>query len=1251
MEAREPQKVNEWLEKLAHTPGEPGDIRSTLQHIVEVAQSLFETDICLAFAFHPITDRFIHMEPAIMVGEMRGSVQPYDPPRADGLARGILRQGMVVVEDLEMEPDLRRPFTTAERVQAFVALPLRTRHRKKPLAVLYLNYRQKRTFSKEELAVFQTFTTQAAFILQEAWLAWRHREVASLGQEINHELSTVEDLFQKLQKRVESIINVSSTFLLAIYHQQSDAIGMHVQPDRDTRPEKTAALEYVCRAVIKSQQPLFFQQLSKETDKKNLKIHEIVALKESLIALPLVLRDLSLGVLLVQHPQQRTYNKEDQFILQLLANHIAQALNNIRLYNNLQQLNEFGQLITQQLEPETALQATVERIGEATKGDIVILFPYNEGESAFVFPPYTFGQFLESSSVELFRPEHPDDIAYRILRHAEAIFARKNTTLVTELYGHENAMQSDFERREQTRSTAALPLRLNDELVGVLLVYFRQAQRFDASQKLLITGLGHYAAIAIKNAHKFDTFAKQRTAELKILQNIDRELSHNRDLGQTHQLEMILRLALERTPADEATIKLYDAEAQEFWTAAAVGPHAQERREGIIPVRERSAIVQWVFEQKKPARVANVYKDVLWRDLYFSASSETIAELDVPMFDENEVVGVLNFESAKEAAFSAEDETFLVTLAGQAVLALKNEQAYKREQQFAREGQVLNEISKEITSHLDSESVFGLILDKALELTEATQGTLLLYDADLNDLWVADQRGVSRSMKGQHVSLEEGIIGYTARYKQVLNVDPTAVQWKELYVEWIPGMRSELAIPMLAANELRGMLDVESTQPGKFNERDERLLKALADMAVVALQNAERYDRAEREAKRFALLYESGKQLNSIHDFTQITETYQTVLRIVKLYDMKSHVVVRCYDEEQQELIACGSSQEGEDFPAITFDKNIFMQEQQEQRTVLVYDMAHPSFETMRDHLPDPAIRSLVIVHVRFKDAYYGTLEMSHQEMGYFRHSDVQFLEGLAHQLGSTLYRLYSARERQEAEKRILMAEQISAIGESAFELTHRLGNDLGLVPSFVRDVRRELELQDPNGVVNKKLDDIVHAVQKVLSLSKKLKDDHIEQSKLETPEREWEVVRPEVLIEDALDAVALPESIEVKKEIESDGAPVEVVPVLVVSILYNLILNAKEAMSDRGRLTICAHNAGRNVAIEVTDTGEGIPTRMQNEIFNPFFSTKGSTGYGLWSARNNALKNRGELKVKSEPGKGATFTLSLPKANAESVS
>ncbi len=310
-------------------------------------------------------------------------------------------------------------------------------------------------------------------------------------------------------------------------------------------------------------------------------------------------------------------------------------------------------------------------------------------------------------------------------------------------------------------------------------------------------------------------------------------------------------------------LALYNNRIQALEIPAAIGPNAEGRRKQIISLRETKGITSWVLEEKKPARVDNVHSDPQWRDLYIQDVADTISELDVPLLDGDEVVGVLNFESIKEGAFQQEDQDFLLTLAGQAVLAIKNGQAYEREKRLAEEGRVLNQISKEITSQLDPNHIFDLILEKALELTHSTRGNLMIYDRDRNDLWMASERGLSEDKDGLRQSLDEGIIGYVARHKQLLNVDLSQPPWNDVYLDLFPGTQSELAVPMLVGDELGGVLNVESLATNNYSERDERLLQGLADLAVIALQNAQAFEREKRLVDEGRVLNEISREITS----------------------------------------------------------------------------------------------------------------------------------------------------------------------------------------------------------------------------------------------------------------------------------------------------------------------------------------------------------------------------------------------------
>ena len=107
--------------------------------------------------------------------------------------------------------------------------------------------------------------------------------------------------------------------------------------------------------------------------------------------------------------------------------------------------------------------------------------------------------------------------------------------------------------------------------------------------------------------------------------------------------------------------------------------------------------------------------------------------------------------------------------------------------------------------------------------------------------------------------------------------------------------------------------------------------------------------------------------------------------------------------------------------------------------------------------------------------------------------------------------------------------------------------------------------------------------------------------------------------------------------------------------VLLNLVVNARDAMPDGGALTLRTHGSrdaeGREVAsIDVTDTGTGMDAATLAHMFEPFFTTKGAvgTGLGLATVYGIVTQSGGRVAVKSEPGKGSTFSVSLPRLQRE---
>lgn len=1400
-------RASQLLDELEQTSDKPGDLRGALQRILQTAQHAFQSDGSIIFALNPFTRLF--MEAATWVEDEQLKTVHLEQLHPRELTREVLEHGLVLGEDLGNMPEAYHNFFTRSKgFRAYVGMALREKSHQRTLGTLYVNFLQPQQFSRSDRQFFQFFADQTSYILQETWLLLRYREVARIGQEINQELSTVEALFQKLLEHVDSVLDVSYIFQLAVYQMHTNTFDIYIREQGHTAVLENQPLAEADRSSIEREETLFMADLSKEQGPITFPYpaSQPQTRQGSLILVPLILRNHFVGALSIQHTRSQIYTQEDQFILELLAHHTALALYNIHLYTSLTILNETGQMLTQQLESEQALQATVEQICQATQADNVILYPYESATRRFILPPRVSGQLRDLTPL-LTRTLRSYDIAVRALEYDRAIFSNEGASLYTILRGDLRVDEINFQEREQLRSAAMIPLKVGDVAAGVLFVNYRQPQQFYTQQKLLIEGLGHYAAIALRNAQAFDTVMQRRIRELEIFQEIDRELSRTVQLNDV--LETILRLAHDHVTSEEASILLYNPDGHILEPRATISRHPEASMAKSIPLDEARGITAWVVTHKTSALVNNIDEQP-WRDCYVEVSEDICSELDVPMIYANEVIGVLNFESTREGAFSRDEELFMTALAGQVVLAINKSQAYEREKRLAEEGRVLNEISREIISQLDLNYVLDLILEKALALTNSSTGILLLYRHHM--LSVVAERGIAQEKKNAGpIPLDRGIVGHVATQKALLNIDPSKPVWADIFLDYIPDTRSELAVPILAGVELLGVLNVESNAPHHYRENDERLLTSLADMAGVAIQNArayqqarrladesqvlydvsreiasqfdssnvfdlilqkaleltgalngsiylyrqeihnlhrvaecdiqgeasegtrsqdihegivgytathkapcnveditqppwntifikrasgvrselavpmlegedlrgvinvesrelahfkesdirllqglaalavvaqqnsERYQKAEREAQQFKLLYRAGQELNRIVEWEQLEQAYDCVLRIAEEHSQCS-VAFHHADETRNVLTLVHATHDGwEEHLHITEpgdDPN--GQRVREHVSRVIEDREQPSAGIKITGV-DPLLRSLAMTPVKLRDRHYGNLTAGHKAVGYFRWRDIHFLEGLAGQLASTIYRLETIKARQEL-------EQMSSIGQSAFEVTHRLDNNLGLIGLYVNDIQTEIEEYGiSNQTIHGRLNDIFQSAEAVLSFSRDLKKEF---AKLGDKDDAGEpvVLIPRTLLHDAVRSAAVPAHILVDIQAEDGTLPLRAVHNQVADILLNLVSNAVQAMPAGGKLTLRALHAGHFVALEVADTGTGIPAHKQKQIFELFFSTKGSSGFGLWSARRNALKNRGDLLVQSARGGGTIFTLLLPRADEDRV-
>jgi PAS domain S-box-containing protein len=246
--------------------------------------------------------------------------------------------------------------------------------------------------------------------------------------------------------------------------------------------------------------------------------------------------------------------------------------------------------------------------------------------------------------------------------------------------------------------------------------------------------------------------------------------------------------------------------------------------------------------------------------------------------------------------------------------------------------------------------------------------------------------------------------------------------------------------------------------------------------------------------------------------------------------------------------------------------------------------------------------------------------------------------------------------ERKQIEEALRRSQKMEAIGQLTGGIAHDFNNILGIITGHLSLL--ELE-HDIGSKAQQRLEIINQTVQRAVDLTRQLLGFSSRQASL------TEVIDINHLIKhvEHLLTQSLTPQIEIEYQYAEQLWLTEINTGEFEDALLNLALNARDAMTGQGKLTIETHNtildvgycsinpgvvAGEYVQITVSDTGVGIPHEQQERIFEPFFTTKEpgkGTGLGLSMVFGFVKRSDGHIKVYSEQGIGTTFRLYLPRA------
>jgi sigma-B regulation protein RsbU (phosphoserine phosphatase) len=339
----------------------------------------------------------------------------------------------------------------------------------------------------------------------------------------------------------------------------------------------------------------------------------------------------------------------------------------------------------------------------------------------------------------------------------------------------------------------------------------------------------------IKPAVRF----RERSELLDFLLDVAGVTSETLDLDQL--LGSVASIVHRVVPYDLFAILLFNDKRKDLRIRYAAGHREEVVRNLSIPLGE--GIVGAAAERREAILVPDVSRD----PRYLLTSDIVQSELSVPMIARNRLVGVIDVQSSRTAAFSDYDRSLLRLIAARVAAAIDNAQLYRRADRQNRTLKILARISQEFALILDLDELLSKIATTVRRLITYDAFNILLVDEEAKTLRHRFSMRYDQRVKLDNIPLGKGIVGAAVASREVVRVDDTTRDPR--YIASHPGIHSEVAVPLTLQDRVIGVMDLESEHIAHFTEDHARTLVLLAPSVAIAIENARLYNELEERER------------------------------------------------------------------------------------------------------------------------------------------------------------------------------------------------------------------------------------------------------------------------------------------------------------------------------------------------------------------------------------------------------------------
>jgi len=559
---------------------------------------------------------------------------------------------------------------------------------------------------------------------------------------------------------------------------------------------------------------------------------------------PLKIEDRLVGILDVQSDRPHAFGDEDLFVLRTLADQVAIAIEDNRLYRAekarrqlADTLREMANALNSTLELRAVLDLVLSQLQRVIHCDSAAILEWEDGHFGIVAGR---GESYAASD-RCLTPTEDAELRRLVESPAPRAFRGAGSGAPASL---------------------AVPLLVKGRLIGALILERQgEARGYSDDEVTVVSTFANQAAVAIENAHLYE--AEQRRAhELATIAEVGQRVASILDLDEL--FVQIVELVRKEFGYYHVSIFTVDDELGVPTFRASTSRFIQQRG---LPVQTGEGIISWVASHGE-ALLAN---DVATEPRYQpdEALPDTRAELAVPLRFEGRTVGVLDIQSDRPGAFTPEDLFITQTLADQVAVAVENARLYAAQQEQAWISTALLQVSELAGRTRDLDEILASLVRLTPMLGGVDRCCVFLWDEAQARFTPARAYGLHEELR-EHFARLSFAPGEFPLLDQVRATGAPALAEDAATSNLVPAalaqtfaMASALALPLRSQDEVLGVMLVDHVgQARRFTQQRVALLAGIANQAALAIENIRLY-RESLESERTAQELRVARQIQA----------------------------------------------------------------------------------------------------------------------------------------------------------------------------------------------------------------------------------------------------------------------------------------------------------------------------------------------------------------------------------------------------